>query len=105
METNYSYFIEDFDTKLWYRNTFHLQPTCHTFGKGWDKPTLSSNDYWTNDPNQTISFKSLADANEFLANGFKKVGSKNQFTNNPQFQDKILIITEHEFIDSPSDLL
>lgn len=99
MATNYKYFIEDTETNQWFANTLHLQPKIHTFGRGWDKPFVSAEQYWTSDPNQAFCwFKDRQDAQEFLDKNiregyleFMKLGTNNVLRD--------LIVTEHEFVD------
>jgi len=86
------YFIEDTDTHRWYRTTQHLEPTMHTFGKGYDKPSLMPWDYWTNDPLQALSFNIRWEAWQFI--------EAMQVKNNIEFENKNLDVTEHEFINS-----
>ncbi len=97
MEQKYKYFIEDTETWLWYRNTLHLQPTEHTFCKGWDKPDLLPREYWTRDPIQALSFGSQREALEFLGKMIS-FGSL-QFMADKYAELKHLAITEHEFVD------
>jgi hypothetical protein len=97
MEEILKYFIEDTETGLWYANTLHLQPMVHTFGKGWDKPFVTQEQYWTNDPNKAFCwFTDRDDARKFLDEQLEK-GYLEFMTGWPLVPKK-LVVTEHMFI-------
>lgn len=96
----YKWFIEDAETGEWFRNTLHLEPTVHTFGKGWDKPPLMSQDYWTKDPLQAFSwFKDKNDCETFIKEALNKKPMRLEYMKIGQYDvPRILIATEHEFV-------
>lgn len=100
----YNYFIEDLDTGKWYRDTIGLHPKIHTFGKGWDKPPLLKEDYWTSDPLEAFDFFTDSAAVEYINWACKRVGVNGQFTESIAFAGdqlgriKQVMVTEHEFI-------
>src|SRR5574343_1002343 len=96
----YKWFIEDAETGEWYRNTIGLHPTVHTYGKGWDKPELMSEDYWTKNPLEAFCyFKDKADCEKFINDALTKKPIRLEYMKIGQYDvPRVLIATEHEFV-------